>query len=144
MNLYELSSVVKIILIEDNPGDVRLIQEMLGQNGLSDIHLHVFTHGKAAWEYMEVLAIRMEEALPDLVLLDLHLPGRDGIEILHHIREYKRFQTLPVVVISSSPLDENIQQAYLNGANCYLIKPMDLPEYEHILIHCIHFFTRKR
>lgn len=116
---------LQILLVEDNPGDVRLIQEAVKTTD-HEITLNIVRDGDTAVETL--LRLEQDEPVPDLVLLDLNLPGRDGFAVLDAIREDTDVHTLPVVILSSSSADEDIRQCYAAKANAYLTKPGTLPE----------------
>src|SRR6476646_4427960 len=120
---------VHILLVEDNPGDVRLIQEALKTTDLQYV-LDIASDGD------EALSLLLNEAstdsLPDLVLLDLNLPRRSGHYVLVVIQQPPRTRTVPVIVLSSSGLSEDIQKAYGSHANCYIQTPQNIDDFFHV------------
>lgn len=112
-----------VLLIEDNPGDVELIKEALEEIG-SDCNLEVCQTGFEAIDKLNA-AKDTPEALPDLILLDLNLPGKDGREVLEEIKEDRHLFTIPIVVLTSSDAEEDILRAYQLRANSYVRKPLD-------------------
>jgi len=117
--------MIDILLIEDNPGDVRLLQEAFGECGMHH-RLAVVTDGVAAMRYL-----RQEEPCPrgyrpDLIILDLNLPGKDGRDVLMEIKTDADLRRIPVVILSTSGADADILAAYDRHANCYIRKPMNL------------------
>jgi len=116
-----------ILLVEDDPNDVLLIQRAFQQNGDS-LNLIVLSDGEAALKYLE--KARQEDhteeyPIPQLVMLDLKLPRISGFEVLEWIRNHPRYRHLPVVVFSSSSMQEDVNMAYDLGVNSYLLKPVD-------------------
>jgi CheY-like chemotaxis protein len=118
----------KILLVEDNAGDAVLLREAFNSFGI-DQDIEVVTDGERA-----LAALSNYEALdaagrPDLVLLDLNLPGLNGKEVLSSIRNNPTFQTLPVIVLSSSSAATDIADAYALRANAYVVKPTEMSGY---------------
>lgn len=109
-----------ILLIEDNPGDIRLVKEAIKATG-SETRIQTSTTGDAAIEFLMEHA--SETNYPDIVLLDLNLPGRDGCAVLDEIRDHSRLKRLPVLVLTSSQAEEDIVRCYDAKANAYLTKP---------------------
>ncbi|WP_306060542.1 response regulator [Natronococcus wangiae] len=115
---------VDILLVEDNPGDVRLIQEAFKETEIEQTH-QVFTNGEDALDF---LLESNECSPPDLVFLDLNLPGKDGCEILETIRDDSQLERLPVIILTSSEDSDDVERCYRANANAYLTKPTDLDE----------------
>jgi two-component system response regulator len=124
-----------IWLIEDNEADVRLVREVLVQNELTHWELRVINNGRQAAEALAEPELRR----PDIVLLDLHLPGKNGLEVLAQLRATQGWQHTPVFVFSTSTLESDMRAAYQLGANAYMIKPMDIFEFEERLMGAIRF-----
>lgn len=116
-----------ILVVEDNPADARLVREALGQ-GLVPKQIHIAGDSAEAEAFL-----RSGTPFPDLVLLDLNLPGKTGHEFLAEIRHDPQLRQLPVVVFSSSESEEDIRRAYAALANCYVAKPGDLDRYFSVL-----------
>lgn len=111
----------EVLLVEDNPGDVRLVREAFAEAD-GDHTLRVATTGEEALAVLERRAD--EDSAPDLVLLDLNLPGTSGETVLERIRSSPALQRLPVIVLSSSDADEDVESCYRAAANAYLAKPI--------------------
>src|SRR4051812_37778969 len=111
--------MISILLVEDSPTDAELTREVL-REAKARSTLQVVGDGEAA------LAVLRGADPPDLVLLDLNLPGRDGREVLAEIKSDEQLKQIPVVVLSASPEDEDVAGAYANQANAYIRKPADL------------------
>ncbi|WP_394743368.1 response regulator [Natronococcus roseus] len=116
---------IDILLVEDNPGDIRLTQEAFN-SAKQKVALQTVTNGDDAVEFLRQSA---DNELPDLILLDLNLPGRDGCEVLEMIRDNPRLKPLPVLVLTSSEAEEDIARCYDARANAYLTKPTDPDEF---------------
>ncbi|MBF0625235.1 MAG: response regulator [Magnetococcales bacterium] len=117
-----------ILLVEDNPGDVDLTREALLESKLH-INLHVVGDGEAALDYLNQRGAYGDAIRPDLVLLDLNLPRRDGREVLEEIKSHPTLKTLPVVVLSTSNAQDDILRSYALHANCFITKPVDLEQF---------------
>jgi two-component system, chemotaxis family, response regulator Rcp1 len=118
---------IEVLLVEDNPGDVRLITE-----ALKDARIHV--HISVAQDGVEALALLRREgdataALPDLILLDLNLPKMNGHEVLATIKQDEDLHRIPVVIVTSSKADQDIVASYNLHANCFVTKPVDLDQF---------------
>ena len=111
-----------ILLVEDNPGDVRLAREALQESGISK-HIYVAENGIEALDFLRNHRGGVGEYGPDLVLLDLNLPGKNGHEVLAAIRADEQLKHIPVIVFTSSAAEPDVHQAYELYANCYVTKP---------------------
>jgi CheY-like chemotaxis protein len=123
---------VDILLVEDNPGDVRLTKEAF-KNGQIYNTLHVVTDGVEALDFLHQRGDHEDVPCPDVVLLDLNLPGKNGDEVLEAIRADPELETLPVVVLTSSGAQEDVVQSYDLQANAYLTKPVDPAEFVEVV-----------
>jgi chemotaxis family two-component system response regulator Rcp1 len=119
---------VEILLIEDNPGDVRLISEGLRGSRIVN-HISVVYDGEAASDFLFKKGKYANAPTPDIILLDLNLPKKDGRKLLAEIKKDETLQRIPVVVLTSSNADADITMAYQLHANSYLQKPLDLSEF---------------
>ncbi len=124
--------VIDILLVEDNPGDVRLTQEALKEAKVRN-NLHVVEDGVEAMEFLQRKGKYADAPHPDLVLLDLNLPRKDGREVLEEIKADERLKRIPVVVLTTSRAEEDILRSYNLHANCYVNKPVDLDEFIKIV-----------
>jgi len=113
---------IKVMLVEDNPEDIAFTRIMLRKNEL-DRHLVVAENGKGAIRALEVLAGDKSE-IPDLILLDINLPDISGIDLLTRLKGDNRFAKIPVVMLTGSNVDDDIQRSYDLGASTYLVKPI--------------------
>jgi two-component system, chemotaxis family, response regulator Rcp1 len=117
-------SSVEILLVEDNPGDVRLVQEALRESHVPS-RLHVTKDGVEAMEFLRQRGKYADIPRPDILLLDLNMPKKTGIELLSEIRSDPELRSLPVVIVTSSQNRADIDKTLGLYANCYLIKPID-------------------
>lgn len=113
---------VTVLHVDDDPNDTALLQAASRKAQL-DFQLHNVEDGERAMEYVRD-AERAGRKMPSLVLLDLKMPGATGVEILKWIRQHPRLNDVPVVVLSGSELQDDIQRAYAAGANSYRVKPL--------------------
>jgi DNA-binding response OmpR family regulator len=111
--------------VEDSPGDVRLIQEALKDSKVP-IRLHIARDGVEAMAFLRCEGKNASAPRPDLILLDLNLPKKDGREVLREIKQSAAFVSIPVVVLSTSAAEVDIVESYTLHANCYITKPVDL------------------
>jgi two-component system, chemotaxis family, response regulator Rcp1 len=118
----------EILLVEDNPGDARLTQEALREGKLWN-RLHHVRDGVEAMTFLNRQGPFSEAPLPDLVLLDLNLPRKDGRQVLIEMRRDPRLQLIPVVVLTSSEAEQDILNSYELRANCYITKPVELEKF---------------
>lgn len=130
---------LEILLIEDNPGDVRLTAEMLKQAKLLN-RLTVAVDGEQALAMLQHSGIYAHQPLPDLILLDLNLPGLDGRELLDRIKESPGLARIPVVVLTQSGADADVRRAYDAYACCYVRKPLDIDQFLGVMQSVGHFW----
>jgi two-component system, chemotaxis family, response regulator Rcp1 len=131
MSSAELFGTLEIMLVEDNPGDVDLTKAALRRSKLSN-RLIVANDGEQA---LELLRTTHAEGgrLPDLILLDLNLPRKSGVEVLAEIKNDCNLRRLPVVIMTSSKAEEDVVRSYDLHANCYVTKPVDLEQFRNVV-----------
>jgi two-component system response regulator len=129
---------VEILLVEDNPGDVALTREALEATG-NAYHMHVVGDGTDAVDFLFRRGKFSDVPQPDIVLLDLNLPNKDGRTVLSEIKANANLAQIPVLVLTTSQEDEDILRAYQLHANCYITKPIDFHEFLRI-VTCIEDF----
>lgn len=122
----------EILLIEDNPGDVILIKKALS-NGMNISNLNVVTDGEMALEYLRQLNDYKSATQPDLIILDLNIPKKDGREVLNEIKKDEKLKCIPVVVFTSSTFEKDIIETYNSYVNCYITKPENLDQFFHVI-----------
>jgi two-component system, chemotaxis family, response regulator Rcp1 len=116
---------IEVLLVEDSPGDVRLTKEAL-KDAKVQINLHIARDGSEAMAFLKNEGEYARVPRPDLILLDLNLPKKDGREVLKEIKESPALKSIPVVILTTSASDADILRSYLLHANCYITKPVDL------------------
>jgi CheY-like chemotaxis protein len=119
---------VEILLVEDNPGDVRLTVEALREAKVHN-HLSVANDGVEALAFLRRAGKYADAPRPDLILLDLNLPKKDGREVLSEIKADAALRTIPVVILTTSTAEQDILKSYDLHANCYITKPVDLDQF---------------
>jgi chemotaxis family two-component system response regulator Rcp1 len=119
------ASPIEVLLVEDSPGDVRLTREAF-KDAKVHISLHVASDGAEAMAFLGREGSYVNAPRPDLILLDLNLPKKDGREVLEEIKESASLKTIPVVILTTSASEEDILRSYRLHANCYITKPVDL------------------
>jgi two-component system response regulator len=122
----------EVLLIEDDPGDVELTQAALAKSKLK-INLNVVNDGEEALAYLRREGQYTDAVRPNLILLDLNLPGLSGLEVLSSIKRDQRLKLIPVVVLTTSDAETDIVESYQLGANCYVTKPLGLKEFAKIV-----------
>jgi len=123
---------IEILLVEDSPGDVRLTQEVL-RDGKVNNRLSIVYDGVAALSFLRREGQYATAPHPDLILLDLNLPKKDGREVLEVIKSDSSFKRIPVVILTTSQAEEDILRAYDLHANCYITKPIDLEQFIRVI-----------
>ena len=127
-----LGRPAEILLVEDNPGDIELMREVLADAKLS-IHLHVVRDGVEAMDFLRRRGAHAVATRPDLVLLDLNLPKKDGREVLADIKSDEELRVIPVVVLTTSKADEDILRSYRQHVNSYITKPVDFAGFTRVV-----------
>ncbi len=126
--IHEMKKRIEILLIEDNPGDVRLIMEALNDVRFYN-NLNVVGDGEEALAYLRKEDQYAKAIRPDLILLDLNLPKKDGRQVLEEIKADNNLKRIPVIILTTSRMEEDILKAYTYNANCYITKPIGFEEF---------------
>lgn len=132
MNVDQPALPVDILLVEDNPGDVRLTKELLKDSKIHN-NLTVIDNGEDALLYLRREAKYRNATHPDLILLDLNLPRKNGSEVLASIKNDPQLRRIPVVVLTSSKAEEDVVRTYDLHANCYISKPVGLEQFAAVV-----------
>ena len=128
MNSKAIGKPIEILLVEDNPGDVRLTKEALNEGKVLN-KLHVVEDGVEALAFLNREGRYADVSRPELILLDLNLPKKDGRDVLAEIKANGDLTRIPVVVLTTSDSEEDILKSYDLNANCYITKPVDLDQF---------------
>lgn len=123
-----LGRAADFLLVEDNPGDVRLTQEALKSHKVQN-NLHVVNDGEEAMAFLRKQGKYKNAPRPDIILLDLNLPKKDGREVLAEIKSDPGLKAIPVVIITSSEAEQDVIKSYNLNANCYVTKPVNLDQF---------------
>jgi CheY-like chemotaxis protein len=138
--MTEHAKLIDVLLVEDDPGDVVLIKEAFEHNKLRNA-LHVVSDGVEAVDFLRASGDGAEHPRPDLILLDLNLPRKDGREVLAEIKADASLRTIPVVVLTTSEAEEDILRSYDLHANAYVTKPVDFDRFIEVVRQIDEFFV---
>ena len=129
---------INVLLVEDDPGDVLMTREAFEEN----LHnrLDVVTDGAAALDYLRHEGLYTDAPRPDLILLDLNLPRRDGREVLQEIKADPSLRHIPVIALTTSKAEEDVLRSYQLHANAYVTKPVDFEGFIEAIKQIDHFF----
>jgi chemotaxis family two-component system response regulator Rcp1 len=128
MNAPRSAEPVQILLIEDSPGDIRLTREVLRDAKIAN-HLHIVGDGEQAMAFLRQEGDYADTHRPDLILLDLNLPRKDGREVLAELKDDPELHLIPVIVLTTSSAEQDVLRSYDLKAACYITKPIDLDEF---------------
>ncbi len=127
-----IGKTVEILLVEDNPADARLVMEVFKDFKINNKLYHV-KDGVEAMDYLHHKGEYVDTSKPDLILLDLNLPRKDGREVLKEIKEDEELKCIPVVILTTSSAEDDVIKTYCNHANCYIIKPVDFDQFINVI-----------
>lgn len=130
---------IEILLVEDNPGDVRLTLEAFNEGRMVN-NLSVVEDGVEAMAYLRQEGQYAEASRPDLILLDLNLPRKHGREVLTEIKDHPNLKRIPVVVLTTSEAEQDVLESYDLHANCYITKPVDLEQFIQVVQYVENFW----
>jgi chemotaxis family two-component system response regulator Rcp1 len=130
------SETSEILLVEDNPGDIYMFENALKISGFK-VNLIKIKNGDDVLPYLK----RNEAVLPDIIILDLNLPGKNGKEILNEIKNDERLELIPVIIFTTSNAEYDIQTSYKLKANCFINKPISVTEYIAAVNRIKEFWT---
>jgi len=131
---------IEVLLVEDDPGDVLMTQEAFEENRVNN-RLCVVNDGDEALAYLRQQEPHTNAVRPDLILLDLNLPRRDGLQVLQEIKNDENLRRIPVVVLTTSQADEDILRSYQLHANAYVTKPVDFDQFIKAVRQIDEFFV---
>ncbi len=138
MNVIQTGKLVDILLVEDNPGDVRLTREALKEAKVAN-ELSVVSNGEEALLYLRRQGNFSAAPRPDMILLDLNLPRMDGREVLAEIKADQNLKRIPVVILTTSSAEKDVLATYNFHANCYITKPVDLEKFLEV-VKAVEYF----
>lgn len=130
---------IEMLLVEDSPADVLITREALSQAKVRN-HMHVAEDGVEAMAYLHRIEPYTHAVRPDLIVLDLNLPRKNGREVLAEIKGDPDLASIPVVVLTTSKADEDVVRAYNLHANCYVVKPLDFASFVDVVRSIEHFW----
>ncbi|MCB0395044.1 MAG: response regulator [Flavobacteriales bacterium] len=119
---------IQVLLVEDSPEDIELTQTAMERN-YHEFNIHIVTDGIKALQFLRKISGYEGVPTPDLIMLDLNLPKKDGREVLAEIKMDQKLRQIPVVVLTTSTSEQDIQACYNDHANCYVTKPVDLDHF---------------
>lgn len=130
---------IEVLLVEDNPGDIRLTQEAMKEGRVKN-RLHVVKDGIEAIDFLRRKGEYTTSPRPDLILLDLNLPKKNGFEVLDEIKQDEDLKRIPVAVLTTSQAEEDVFKSYGLHANGYITKPVDLDQFIEVVKAIDHFW----
>jgi two-component system response regulator len=120
---------ISLLLVDDDQGDVELTLEVMEMSKIK-LDVNVVSDGVEAMQYLKKEGDFQQAIRPDLILLDLNMPRKNGKEVLQEIRQHPSLRTIPIVILTTSDADEDIMNTYTLGANCYITKPVGLAQFQ--------------
>jgi len=132
--------VVDVLLVEDDPGDVLMTREAFDHHKIRN-HLHVVNDGEQALQFLRRTGDYASAPRPGLILLDLNLPRRDGLEVLAELKADPGLRVIPVVILTTSQAEEDILRSYALHANAYVSKPVDFERFMDVIRQIDNFFV---
>ena len=133
------TKVIDVLLVEDDPGDVLMTREAFEHHKIRN-QLHVVNDGEQALQFLHQAGEYASAPRPGLILLDLNLPRRDGLEVLAELKEDPELRVIPVVILTTSQADEDILRSYALHANAYVSKPVDFERFMEVIQQIDTFF----
>jgi len=134
------TKMVDVLLVEDDPGDVLMTREAFEQHKIRN-QLHVVNDGEQAMQFLHRTGDYASAPRPGLILLDLNLPRRDGLEVLAELKEDPLLRVIPVVILTTSQAEEDILRSYALHANAYISKPVDFERFMDVIRQIDNFFV---
>ena len=130
---------IHILLVEDNEGDIFLVTEALAEGKIVN-KISVTKDGKEAIDFLEKKGKYQNADRPDLILLDINLPKKNGFEVLEHIKAQKNLKQIPVLMLTTSSSEKDISMSYKNHANCFITKPVDVENFLKVVYSIENFW----
>lgn len=143
MTNHEPNDAIEIVLVDDNLADQEIARRVFGSQA-NVCKLRVLSDGQQALSYLDSNRRNdvSEKELPDLILMDINMPRLSGIEVLRSIKADKALQHIPVLMLTTSSLESDIQDSYRSGCSSYILKPMTAPQFSSLLAQLLHYWTR--
>lgn len=132
---------IHILLVEDNEGDILLTQEAFEDAKILN-YLSIARDGQEAIHFLEKIGPYSDALTPDLVLLDVNLPKKNGHEVLKYIKGNARLKHIPVIMLTTSASERDIVESYENYANCYITKPVEVEDFLNVISSIEHFWIK--
>lgn len=132
-------NAIEILMVEDSPSDVFITQEALKEAKVLN-NIHIVQDGVDAMAFLYKEGKYADMPRPDIILLDLNLPRKDGREVLAEIKSNGRLKSIPIVILTSSKADQDVLKAYGLHANCYITKPVDFARFKEVVQAIEHFW----
>jgi len=132
MNKQNFGKPIEVLLVDDDPGDVELTKEVLEMAKVK-LSLNVVEDGVETMRYLRNEGKYRDATRPDLILLDLNMPRKDGREVLDEIKGDEKLKSIPVVILTTSDAHEDITKTYTSGASCYITKPVGLEQFQQVV-----------
>jgi CheY-like chemotaxis protein len=127
-----MDKTIKVLLVEDSIADATLIQEIFFDENIA-VQLHVVRDGFEAMDFLQMKGQYTDSVRPDLVILDLNMPKKDGRELLYEMKNIPHLKSIPVIILTTSQAEEDIVRSYALNASCYLIKPIELSHFTKLV-----------
>ncbi|MEI8054363.1 MAG: response regulator [Bacteroidota bacterium] len=134
-----MNKLINILLVEDNEGDILLTMEALESGKLIN-NIDVTRNGELAISFLMNILENPEKELPELILLDINLPKKNGQDVLHFIKEHDSLKHIPVIMLTTSSNEKDVMASYRNHANCYITKPIDINSFMSIIAKLEEFW----
>ena len=135
-----MSQSVELLLVEDNEDDAIIIQEVFADMRLATL-IKVVRDGEEALAYLQRKGKYKGVRMPDIVLLDINMPKKNGFEVLEEIKKDARLRSLPVIILTTSRREEDVARSYATGACSYIHKLVDLEQFKHLIMQFEHYWT---
>lgn len=138
--MIKSEKLAEILLVEDNEGDILLTKEAFEEAKFRN-DLHVVKDGEEALDFLFQRNDHVNAVRPDIILLDLNLPGTDGREVLNIIKNDDRLKSIPTIILTSSDADKDVVSSYNLHANCYIVKPVSANKFVEVVQEIEHFWV---
>jgi CheY-like chemotaxis protein len=136
-----MDNTVNILLVEDNPADARLIEEVFKDTNVNN-KIYVVKDGVEAMDFLNKENDFSDAPKPEMILLDLNLPRKDGREVLREVKKNDELKSIPIVILTTSSAKEDVIKTYSNHANCYITKPVDFDQFLRVITAIEDFWLK--